>query len=135
MNGVGGPRIRRNLRRVLVVAAFSFISPSCGVSESNHSDDWTPNYVDVKYRVDDVDVAAPQFEPLENLGGSFVDAAWYDAENSYMVIMLNGVAYHYCGLDSEIWIALSTATSRGGYFNQEIKGRFDCRVYPVPDYP
>jgi hypothetical protein len=120
---------------VAVLGGLAFTILSCSSSGSADRDEWSPRYVQVKYRSDPVDVAAPYFKPLRDRNSSFVNAAWYDSDNRYMVIVLNGVAYHYCGLGSEVWSAFSTAPSRGVYYTQAIRGRFDCRVYQAPNYP
>jgi hypothetical protein len=95
---------------------------------------WTPVYVSVKYRDDPVDVGAPYFESIGARSSSVVDAAWYDAGNEYLVIILNGTPYHYCSFPAVVWSSLKTAPSVGSFYANSIKGRFDCRIFPVPDY-
>jgi hypothetical protein len=51
-----------------------------------------------------------------------------------MLIQLNAVWYHYCGIDSGTVSHLLSAPSVGRYYNQAIKGRFDCRLTPPPQY-
>jgi hypothetical protein len=65
---------------------------------------------------------------------SFVHRACYDAPNSYMLIQLNAVWYHYCGLDPATWDGLLGAASQGRFYDQNIKGNFDCRITPPPAY-
>jgi hypothetical protein len=65
---------------------------------------------------------------------SFVRRVCYDPNNSYMLIQLNTVWYHYCGIDSATVSQLLSAPSVGHYYNQAIKGRFDCRLTPPPQY-
>ena len=96
---------------------------------------WIPNLVTVKYRPDQVDVAAPYFEWIGPIKSSLVDSAWYDETNQYMVIVLNGTAYHYCALDAGTWRRFSVAPSLGSFYQKHIRGRFDCRLIPVPTYP
>ena len=88
----------------------------------------------IKYRATPVDVDKPYFEHLDTSESSFVEGAWYDAKQKYMVINLKGTNYHYCGLDGKTWDAFKKASSFGTAYNQSIKGNFDCRVYPVPSY-
>lgn len=110
----------------------------CGNSGSDSKttqDQWIPKFVTVKYRADSVDVAAPYFEPLQRFDSSVVREAWFDARNQYMVIDLQGTTYHYCGLNAAVWELLKAAESIHNYYLDNIRGNFDCRIYPVPSYP
>jgi hypothetical protein len=94
----------------------------------------TPDWITVKYRSDQVDVAHPRFAQLDGGSSSLVDATFYDSENGYMIVSLNGTAYHYCGLPGSVWVSFRTASSLGSFFNTAIKGRYDCRTGSVPAY-
>lgn len=94
----------------------------------------TPFWLTIKYRSDPVDVADPRFEYLDGGSSSFVDGAFYDANNGYLIISLNGTAYHYCGLPPGVWSTFTTASSLGSFYNTQIKGRFDCRTGTAPEY-
>jgi len=92
--------------------------------------------VDVKYR-GPVDLSA--FECTDTPRSSFVRRVCYDAEQSYMVIKLQGAYYHYCEIDEQTVAALLSADSIGRFFNAHIKGTgsdgpFDCRTHPAPSY-
>jgi hypothetical protein len=89
-------------------------------------------YLSVKYRNTKVDVAS--FEHLDGGDSSLVRNAWYDDGNHYMIINLNGTNYHYCGLPSSTWSSLKSASSLGSFYNSSIKGKYDCRVNPMPNY-
>jgi KTSC domain len=70
---------------------------------------------------------------------SLVQRVCYDPAKQYMVIMLNGIYYHYCEIDQGTVNSLLTAQSMGKYFNANIKGSgsdgpFDCRTHRVPIY-
>ena len=106
-----------------------------GATGESAQEKWTPRYVSIKYRADPVDIGAPYFEALDRSDSSVVNDAWFDESNQYLVINLQGTAYHYCGLPNAIWNALKAAESMGSYFQDQIKGNFDCRVLPVPEYP
>jgi hypothetical protein len=93
-----------------------------------------PLWVTVKYRGTPVDVADPRFVNLGFTDSSLVDAAFYDAANAYMIIVLNGTAYHYCGTPPALWAGFGTAGSLGKYYGSQIKDRFDCRTGFVPGY-
>ena len=99
---------------------FLFMSPSSG-------------NVTVKYRDDKVNISADNFEPLDK-SDSTVKGAWYDGSNEYMIIKLSGTYYHYCGMPSSAWSGFKTASSLYGYYEDTVKGNFDCRVNPVPRY-
>lgn len=103
-----------------VILYFLFLSPSSG-------------NVTVKYRDDKVNISASNFEPL-NKSDSIVKGAWYDSSNEYMVIKLGSTHYHYCGMPNSIWGGLKTASSPYEYYQDDVKGNFDCRVNPVPRY-
>ncbi len=91
-------------------------------------------YVEVKYRDDPVDIAAPHFEYFDTSGSSFIRGAWYDQGNQYLVINLDGVYYHYCGLPPSVWSNFKEADSFGRFYNQNIKVKYDCRQGHVPGY-
>ena len=63
-----------------------------------------------------------------------VRGAWYDDENQYMVINLNGTYYHYCGMPESVWNTYEKANSFGSSYNAYIKGNYDCRDNYVPQY-
>jgi len=138
--------------RLRIIASFAVVTlglSSCSAEPKDRADrstavvaetssteaTWVPNFVTVKYRPDQVDVAAPYFEWIGAIESSVVDSAWYDAVNQYMVIVLKGTAYHYCALDVGTWRRFSEAPSLGSFYQKHIRGRFDCRLSPVPTYP
>ena len=90
-------------------------------------------WIDVKYRDSRVNVAASNFAPLGRSDTEVWDA-WYDVGNQYMVILLNGTAYHYCSMPSSVWVNLQTAPSLYDRYEATIKGNFDCRIFPAPAY-
>lgn len=90
-------------------------------------------YVKIKYRDDKVNISANNFEPL-NESDSTVKGAWYDSSEDYMVIKLGSTYYHYCGMPSGVWYGLKSSTHLYSYYQEEIKGNFDCRVFSVPEY-
>jgi len=90
---------------------------------SNHVAD----FVSVKYRSDSVDIADPQFEELDTSKSSFVEGAWYDSDNQYMVIKLDDTYYHYCGMPQNMWREFKKASSFGKKYIASIKGNYDSR--------
>ena len=105
-------------------------SPTTATTTQAH----IPAWITVKYRSDPVDVANPWFVRLGRSDSSLVDAAFYDANNRYAIIVLNGTAYHYCGIPPGEWSAFTSAGSLGRHFNSQIKGNFDCRTGFIPEY-
>jgi hypothetical protein len=91
-------------------------------------------YVDIKYRDDDVDIGSDNFEELDASKSSFVRGAWYDDDNDYMVMNLDGIYYHYCGMTGSTWSSFKRADSFGSYYNKYIKSNYDCRYNYVPNY-
>jgi hypothetical protein len=65
---------------------------------------------------------------------SFVRRVCYDRANSYMLIKLRETWYHYCGIPADVVASLIAVGSVGTYFNRYVKGKFDCRINPVPSY-
>ena len=116
------------VKYISLVALFAVVifTSGCGSNGSN--------FVKIEYRSDKVDVSNSIFEYQDTSKSSFVDGAWYDSSNSYMIIKLNSKYYHYCGLSSSIWNNFTSATSYGTYYNSNIKGSYDCRDGVVPDY-
>lgn len=91
------------------------------------------DYVKVKYRDDKVNVRTDNFEPL-GTSDYTVKGAWYDSSNRYLVIKLNSTYYHYCSMPDSVWSGLQSASSPYRYYQDEIKGNYDCRINPIPEY-
>ena len=90
-----------------------------------------PAVVTVKYR-GPVNLAPFKCDRVTR--SSFVERVCYDAANSYMLIDLTGTWYHYCEIDAGTVSNLMAADFMGRFYNQSIKGRFDCRTHRVPQY-
>jgi hypothetical protein len=108
-----------------------FTSSTSQVTTSTHTSRW----LTVRYRSNPVDVAHPRFEHLDGAASSLVESAFYDSANQYLIVSLNGTAYHYCGMPDTVWSEFATAGSLGSFYNARIKGRFSCQAGLVPDYP
>ena len=107
--------------RLIVIGLMLLILPSVALAEK----------VNVKYR-GEVDLGPFTCHTIQQ--SSFVNRVCYDSANSYMLISLKGTYYHYCAIDAATVNALLQANSIGTYYNQNIKGRFDCRVNKIPVY-
>ena len=119
---------------LVLISGYLLLSRSKEVINTSQPTQHTPNYVTIKYRTSQVDIANPRFEYLDTLSSSFVRGAWYDASENYMIINLSSTNYHYCGMPASIWQEFKNANSTGTYYNSNIKGSYDCRENPVPDY-
>lgn len=53
---------------------------------------------------------------------SFVDRLCFDPKRSYMLALLKGVSYLYCGISPRTYRELITARSIGQYLNEHILG-------------
>ena len=87
--------------------------------------------VDVKYR-GTVNLAPFNCQSITT--SSLVQRVCYDQRNAYMLINLNGIWYHYCNIDQTTVTRLLNSSSLGQYYNSTIKGSFDCRISPPPQY-
>lgn len=58
---------------------------------------------------------------------SFINRVCHDPRRNYVVVMLGGTYYHYCGMPSGIVRAWLSADSMGRFYNASIKGRFGCQ--------
>ena len=112
----------------MVIATTGDATPAGGAPSR------TPQIVQVEYRSGPVDVAHPRFDHQPTPGSSFVAGVWYDADNSYLIIGLEGRYYHYCSVPVDVWSGFADAPSSGRYYNTTLRGRFDCRLGGVPSY-
>ncbi|MBD2564250.1 MULTISPECIES: KTSC domain-containing protein [Nostoc] len=66
---------------------------------------------------------------------SMAMAVGYDRdEHILQVEFQSGAVYQYLGVDEDTWEDLHSCDSIGSFFNQEIKGRYDCDRLDHPDY-
>ena len=63
---------------------------------------------------------------------SVVFRTCYSQRDRYMVVSLKGTYYHYCLMPPAIVAAWREAPSMGRFYNERIKGDFDCRSGGVP---
>ena len=87
----------------------------------------------VKYRgVVDIDNGHFIKQQLKN--SSLVKEMYYDRANEYLLVRLNHTFYHYCSLPSSIVDTWVNSPSLGRFYNTYIRGNYDCRIYPMPQY-
>jgi hypothetical protein len=92
--------------------------------------------VSVKYRGP---VDLKPFACTDTPRSSFIRRVCYDKAQSYMLIQLKNVWYHYCEIPASTVSSLLTADSAGRYYLANIKGSgkdgpYDCRTHRVPNY-
>ena len=63
---------------------------------------------------------------------SVVKRLCYDAKEGYVVVNLNGTYHHYCEVPAYVVSGWRASNSMGDFFNENVKGHFDCRVNRVP---
>ncbi|MBC6435112.1 KTSC domain-containing protein [Nostoc sp. HG1] len=62
-------------------------------------------------------------------------AVGYDSdEHILQVEFQSGSVYQYLGVDEDTWENLHASDSIGSFFNQAIKGRYDCDRLDYADY-
>jgi hypothetical protein len=87
----------------------------------------------VKYR-GQVETGNGHFVGYNLKPSSLVQDIYYDNPNNYLLVSLNGTYYHYCGIPENVVSSWVNASSLGRFYGSYIKGNYDCRVYPVPQY-
>lgn len=88
----------------------------------------TAETVIVKYRgqvdLKDFKCAWPQ--------SSFVHRVCYRENHKYLVVLLQQTYYHYCRIPPGVVADWLSAPSVGKYYEQYIKGNYDCRLGGIP---
>ncbi len=87
----------------------------------------------VKYR-STVDVSNGYFQHLSLKDSKLIKSMYYDRDNSYLLVQLKSTYYHYCSIPKGVISDWRGSSSLGKYYNHKIKGNYDCRVNPVPQY-
>ena len=82
----------------------------------------------VKYRGN---VSLDNFS-CKNTSSSFVNKICYQKQNSYIVVLLGSTYYHYCRVPNSTFERWLGTSSKGSFYNSNIKGRFDCRLGGIP---
>ena len=87
----------------------------------------------VKYR-GTVNVSNGHFAHLVLKPSSFIKNMFYDKRNNYLLVQLKSTYYHYCAISESVINDWKNSPSLGKYYNYNIKGNHDCRVYSAPKY-
>ena len=108
----------------LLLASILIIGLSANVFAKN---------IYVKYK-GTVDISNGHFKHLVLKPSSFINDMYYDKNNNYLLVQLKNTYYHYCAIPQDIINDWKSSSSLGRYYNYNIKGNYDCRVYPAPSY-
>ena len=121
---------------IVIIFVASFVASGCSNSVTDENNNQTveneelyyesddTNYVNIKYYDIPVDLSDSRFEYLNTTGSSFINGAWYDEDEEYMVIKLNDTYYHYSGIPESVWKKFKIADSFGVFYNESIKGNY-----------
>ena len=58
----------------------------------------------------------------------------YDEANHYVLVSLKGIWYHYCAVPPATISAWKQASSKGRFYNDNVREKFDCTVVSAPAY-
>lgn len=64
---------------------------------------------------------------------SFVHRICYQSQNQYVVVLLKDTYYHYCRVPSQLVNQWRNSQSKGRFYNQYLKGLYDCRLGGIPN--
>jgi len=68
----------------------------------------------------------------EYTSSSFVNRICYRPDARYLVVLLGDTYYHYCRVPEGVVEAWLGSSSKGRFYNYEIKGSYDCRQGGLP---
>jgi len=60
------------------------------------------------------------------VNSSLVDRVCYRQNDSYLILALRGTYYQFCEVPSYIHQGLISASSHGRFFNENIRGQYNC---------
>jgi hypothetical protein len=66
--------------------------------------------------------------------GANVKRLCYDEQERYVLVSLKGIWYHFCGVPPATMIDWRKSASKGRYYNDNIRGNFDCSEAHAPAY-
>jgi hypothetical protein len=115
------------MKRFCILSIIVLIVSSCTSITSVTADET----VYVKYRGP---LNLKPFKCESTPRSSLVKRVCYDEKEQYVVVKLQDVYYHYCEVPDKIVSKWLEAESLGRYYNQNVKGKYDCRVNYMPQY-
>ena len=99
---------------------------------TTENDAHKPIYINIKYRDSLGDVY--WFDSFDTSKSSFIEKAYYDKENQYLILNLNWTYYHWCDVPKYVRDDFKSSDSLWKYYNKYIKWEYDCRNWFVPSY-
>jgi tetratricopeptide (TPR) repeat protein len=91
----------------------------------------TKELVSVKYQ-GVVDVSNMQCQTITR--SSYINRLCYDADEEYVVVLLDNTYYHHCAVPENVVSSWLEADSMGRYYRNNVMGNFDCRLSTPPTY-
>lgn len=92
----------------------------------------TAETINVKYRPIPVD--SKHFQEISLKESTLVKRILFDDSKKYLLVKLNKTFYHYCSINNNVVNNWIKADSLGKFYAINIKGNYDCRLNPVPEY-
>ena len=81
-----------------------------------------------------VNVTNGHFKHLGLKGSTLVKNMYYDKANSYLLVKLSKRYYEYCSIPESVVGDWQKSESLSQYYNQNIKGKYECNADSVPSY-
>lgn len=63
-----------------------------------------------------------------------VNRICYDEKEKYVLVSVKGIWYHYCEVPPATVSAWKKASSKGRFYNDNVRANFDCSVTSAPAY-
>lgn len=109
------------MRKAILIMMLAAFVPTLAIAET----------VYVKYR-GQVNLASFQCNWVSR--SSVIKRLCYDPQERYVIVNLTGTYYHYCEVPGSLISDWQQSASMGRYYNSNVKGRFDCRIFHFPPY-
>lgn len=109
---------------LLFISCFLLLAATANAREV-YINDWGMVEVDNEHFTDLQEKMKPS---------SQISRMFYDVDNQYLLIALNGIFHHYCSIPQNVidtWLASDSLIE---YYQSDIKGNYDCNTNPPPDY-
>lgn len=84
-------------------------------------------------RADDIpvsghgDISLDSYE-CQRTGSSIMSLVCYQESTQKLVVLLSSTYYLYCDVPRSVVDGLLESSTEGRYFNENIKGKFDCKT-------
>lgn len=94
----------------------------------------TAETISVEYRSSPVEISNGNFKDYNLKESSVIKRLLYDQSESYLIVKLNDIYYHYCAVPAILVTDWVKADSLGKFYHSHVKNRFDCRIVLPPNY-